>query len=50
MKAIVIDQYDPVEGLVYKEVPKPEELEGHVNIKQSYLVYSGLTEFMRHIV
>lgn len=33
MKAIVIDQYGPVEGLVYKEVPKPEPLEGHVVIK-----------------
>lgn len=33
MRAIVIDQYGPVEGLVYKEIPKPEPLEGHVVIK-----------------
>lgn len=33
MKAIVIDQYGPVEGLVFKEVPKPEPLKGHVVIK-----------------
>lgn len=33
MKAIVIDQYGPVEGLVYKEVPKPEPLAGHAVIK-----------------
>lgn len=33
MRAIVIDQYGPVEGLVYKEIPKPEPLAGHVVIK-----------------
>ncbi len=33
MKAIVIDQYGPIEGLVFKEVPKPEPLKGHVVIK-----------------
>lgn len=33
MRAIVIDQYGPIEGLVYKEIPKPEPLEGHVVIK-----------------
>lgn len=33
MRAIVIDQYGPVEGLVYREMPKPVPLEGHVVIK-----------------
>jgi len=33
MRAIVIDRYGPVEGLVYKEIPKPEPLEGHVVIQ-----------------
>jgi len=33
MRAIVIDQYGPIEGLVYKEIPKPEPLPGHVVIK-----------------
>lgn len=33
MRAIVIDQYGPVEGLVYKEIQKPEPLEGHVVIQ-----------------
>ena len=33
MRAIVIDRYGPVEGLVYKEIPKPEPLDGHVVIK-----------------
>jgi NADPH2:quinone reductase len=33
MRAIVIDQYGPVEGLVYKEIPKPEPMTGQVVIK-----------------
>ena len=33
MQAIVIDQFGPVEGLVYKEIPKPEPLDGHVVIQ-----------------
>jgi NADPH2:quinone reductase len=33
MRAIVIDQYGPVEGLVYKEIPKPESMTGQVVIK-----------------
>ena len=33
MRAIVIDQYGPIEGLVYKEIPKPEPLARHVVIK-----------------
>ena len=33
MRAIVIDQYGPIEGLVYKEMPKPEPIAGQVVIK-----------------
>lgn len=33
MKAIVIDKYGPIEGLVYKELPIPEPKPDHVVIK-----------------
>jgi len=33
MRAIVIDQYGPVEGLVFKEISKPKPEAGHVVIK-----------------
>lgn len=33
MKAIVIDKYGPIEGLVYKEIPTPRAKPGHVVIK-----------------
>lgn len=33
MRAIVIDRYGPVEGLVYKEIPKPEPMDGQVVIQ-----------------
>lgn len=33
MQAIVIEQYGPVEGLVYRELPEPEPLVGHVVIE-----------------